>query len=674
LFARIIAGTSWLIGFGSPSQHLVDVVGAYLPAILGALIVIPIYFIGKELASKPIGLIAAGLIAIIPGEFLGRSIFGFTDHHVAEVLFSASAVAFLLVALRNAREKNIGFGNLLRRESIRSIVFSLLAGVFMGAYLLTWIGGLLFVLIISVYFVIQCFINYIKNKPIGYLCIVGLLMFLMADILYLPADIHSLYTVVMLVATILPLILQTVIWFMAKRKLKAYYYFLILFGVGALAFGFSYLVLPSVVDTEILLSRLSAFAPSTGVMTTSETQPLLFPSGVFSLEVLWSNFGPLFYLGLVALGIIGYQSIKQGGDNKMLVVVWSLVILVLAMVQRRFAYYLAVNVALLSGYLMWTVINWVGSNVKAKKRYALIKGANVGLAFGMVFAVVCAPVMTSTVAVASTPLYAPSDAWCETLEWLRVNTPVPFKSDQTALYEIAGVKMSPSLQWVEHEPTYYWHELDEIPDYGVTAWWDYGYWITRIAHRVPVVNPGQMSELQRDVAEFFVSQDCTIDGGLGSEYVIIDYATVTVKFWGVTRHAGGSEQDYFGTYYVSEGSQLRAVQVYYPEYYQSLAVRLYNFNGEAVIPQTTIAITTQLMADKQGDVISVIADTKEFGDYSEALEFVESNEGYRIVGNNPLVSPIPLEKVENYHLAYASSGKILQWGQLLSEVKVFERE
>src|SRR4030042_1305165 len=76
----LISVVSWLFGFGSPSQHTVDVVGVYFPAVLGALTTLPVYFIGKTLFNRWAGVIAAGLVAIFPGEFLGRSLLGFTDY------------------------------------------------------------------------------------------------------------------------------------------------------------------------------------------------------------------------------------------------------------------------------------------------------------------------------------------------------------------------------------------------------------------------------------------------------------------------------------------------------------------------------------------------------------------------------------------------------------------
>lgn len=76
LFVYLLSFFSWAFGAGSPTQHTVDVVSVYFPVIVAAMTVIPVYFIGKTLFNRWAGIIAAGLIAILPGEFLGRTILG----------------------------------------------------------------------------------------------------------------------------------------------------------------------------------------------------------------------------------------------------------------------------------------------------------------------------------------------------------------------------------------------------------------------------------------------------------------------------------------------------------------------------------------------------------------------------------------------------------------------
>ncbi len=180
-FNWLLAGIIWLVSLGSPTQHTIDVVGVYFPAVLGALTVIPVYFIGKELFHHWAGVIAAGLIAIIPGEFLGRSMLGFTDQHVAETLFTTTAILFLILALKTARQRQLTFSHLRHRDwstSAKPLIYSLLSGIFLGIYLITWAGALLFVFIITVYFVIQFIIDHLKDRSTGYLGVVGVILFL----------------------------------------------------------------------------------------------------------------------------------------------------------------------------------------------------------------------------------------------------------------------------------------------------------------------------------------------------------------------------------------------------------------------------------------------------------------------------------------------------------------
>lgn len=104
LFHWLLAGTIWVIGLGSPTQHTIDVVAVYFPAVLGALTVIPVYFLGKVMFGQLAGVVAGVLIATLPGEFLGRSSLGFTDHHVLEVLLTTTALLFVVLAIKG-REK-----------------------------------------------------------------------------------------------------------------------------------------------------------------------------------------------------------------------------------------------------------------------------------------------------------------------------------------------------------------------------------------------------------------------------------------------------------------------------------------------------------------------------------------------------------------------------------------
>jgi dolichyl-diphosphooligosaccharide--protein glycosyltransferase len=45
-------------------------------------------FVGKICGDWKTGLLAAGFTAVVSGQFFSRSLYGYMDHHIAEVLFS----------------------------------------------------------------------------------------------------------------------------------------------------------------------------------------------------------------------------------------------------------------------------------------------------------------------------------------------------------------------------------------------------------------------------------------------------------------------------------------------------------------------------------------------------------------------------------------------------------
>jgi len=636
----LLAGFIWVIGLGSPTQHTVDVVGVYFPAIMGALTVIPVYFIGKALFNKWAGVIAAALIAILPGEFLGRTILGFSDTPAAEILFTATAMAFLILAIKTAGQRGLTFSHLLKCDRaviVRPLVYSLLAGIFLGIYLLTWLGGLLFVFIISLYFIIQFIIDHLRRKPSDHLGIVGVILFLVTLIIFLPFSPSTDLTVAVVVALFIPLVLAGVSLLVSGRGLKPVYYPLSLIGIGVVFIVIFYAVAPGLLDNMWHMFKM-VFAPGGSTATTTlEMQPFLSPQGSFSTLVAWGNFTTSFFLApwwpipgfaFISFIILIWLFIKRRSDDKywLLFFVWTLVILVATLVQRRFAYYLVINIALLSAYISWQAI-WLAGlrklvakpEEKAEKEhyyleatkkhdyyeilgiarsasYREIKKAfrelsskynsdrnltpetednfkeinkafdvlsnpgkradydratreiserkktkrrgggqgitmnhiNVVLAVIVVFFFVLFPNIVKARDMAPKAQFAPSDAWQESLLWMKENTPEPL-GDPDAYYK-----------FYEKPPPGESYEYPESA-YGVTSWWDYGYWISRTAHRLPSANPSQSPGPISRVADLFLSDEESLAEEkmreLESSYVIIDYATCTSKFWAIVSYS-----------------------------------------------------------------------------------------------------------------------------------------
>lgn len=754
-FNWFMAAVVWIIGLGSPTQHTVDMVGVYFPPVLAALTVIPVYFIGKTLFHRWAGVLAAGLVAILPGEFIGRSILGFADTPAIETLFTATTMAFLIMAIKMGLERGLSFNHLRQGDKtviIRPLIFSVLGGAFLGLYLITWQGGMLFAFIITIYLIIQFIINHLRHKPSEHLAIIGFVFFLIALIIFLPVSMFRDLNLAMVAAMLIPLVFISLSRLMAGKNIKPYYYPLSLVGLGAIFLIALQLIAPVVLDSALLKFKM-IFAPggATGA-TTQEMQPFLSPQGSFSTLVAWGNYTTSFFLlpgiaipgfALITFSILIYLANKQPGTKQewwhgaawtvgilavimalivlvtvqsyfalipliilvylffrqrsnekhwLLFLVWTLVILVATLVQRRFAYYLVVNIAVLSAFLSWQLI-WLaglkkvtamreapqdtGTKKKGKESPGwTMHHVNVILAIIVVIILVFSFNIVKAKDVASVARYAPSDAWQESLLWMKDNTPDPL-GDPDAYYKLY---QSPSQGGFQYPET----------AYAVTAWWDYGYWISRTAHRLPNTNPSQAAIPITKVANLFLAEEESetheIMNELGSSYIIADYAFALTKFWAMATWAERDPLGYFDIYYIPyEGNRIIGKPLFYPEYYRSLYVRLYNFNGEAVTAEKPWVITYEDIVDDKGQRFKVVIDRTKFSSYQEAVEYLES-EGTakrRIVGSNPFSSPIPLEPLKNFRMVYSSEHltvhrdygleQVLKEDFMpLSEVKIFQ--
>ena len=117
------------------------------------------------------------------------------------------------------------------------------------------------------------------------------------------------------------------------------------------------------------------------------------------------------------------------------------------------------------------------------------------------------------------------------------------------------------------------------------------------------------------------------------------------------------------------------ITLFYPEYYRSMSTRLYNFDGKAVTPDTLQVISYQETASSEGEVIKQITSVKSFSSYQEAAAYIagQQSANYKIVSNNPLISPVPLEALEHYNLIHASDVPIsLANGKTIPAVTIFE--
>jgi len=697
----------WVFGAGSPSSHLMETVGAYFPAVLGALITVPVYFIGKELFGRTAGLLAAALVAILPGDFLWRSELGFPDHHVVESFLSAVTVMFLVLALKSARGKGLSFGSLKERAwgtLTKPLVYSVLAGIVLGCYLLSWTGGSFFVFIIFVFFVLQYVIDHVRGRSTDYLCVVGMPMLIIALIMVSPVSgqysLGNLQVASLVVAIVTLVALSAVSYLLTGRKARVVYYPLALVVLGAIGLALFYVADRPLLDS--ILGKLNVLNPAGGTLTIAEAKPL-------SLASAWGQFTTAFYLSMISLVIIIYLVIKESAADKTLLLVWSVVMLIATFGQHRFAYYFAVNAAILTGYLSYRLVAFpifgrgrqvteteqvertarqkardkprARKEARRKKekaqarrlsvpasRYLWWRYVYIAVALVVVFFLVYYPNFGEAERWVSADT-GPGEDWHESLVWLgnSTNTPEPF-GDPNFYYE--QYAPPPPGQTYEYPPS----------AYGVMSWWDYGYWITYIAHRIPNANPGGQRGA-RDAGLYFTASDEStanqILDRLGSRYVIVDVDMAMGKYYAMAEWAGKPQDQFYEYYYEKGTGGYSPLLVYYPAFYQSMCIRLYALQDSEWVPQETTVISwtaTDLEdLEKNKVTVKVVTDKKSFSNYADALAFVQKNPSYIIVGTDRFLSPVPLEKLEHYSLVHSSPNAGVKWGNdTISRVLVFK--
>jgi len=276
----------------------------------------------------------------------------------------------------------------------------------------------------------------------------------------------------------------------------------------------------------------------------------------------------------------------------------------------------------------------------------------------VIFFLVFFPNILKAKAFGSMPNYIMNEGWYSSSLWLRDNSPEPF-GDPEFYYEL-------------YPP---WDEF-EYPEtaYGVMSWWDYGYFIMQIAHRIPNANPTQAGATR--AGQFFTAQNESsaneFADRFGSKYVMIDYAMATpAKFYAMVEWAGSNVSEFYEIYYLPTEDGWQMMYLFYPAYYQSTVVRLYNFDGKAVVPTESMVISYE-EEEYEGEKYKIITNGPNppvFPTYEDAQAYVaaQTSGNYRIVGTSPFESPVPLEELNSYELIHQSGATTST-----TTVKIFE--
>ncbi len=601
--ASIIAGAH------TPDQ--VRSVIAFIPTIGGTLLAVPAYILAKEVFDKKTGAIAAFLIVIIPGQLLARSILGFNDHHVWETFWMTFSLALYAYSINLWKGKTA-----IENIKSKKILAPIFAGIAFGSYLDTWAPGFILAPMITLYvFILYLGGKLFKEKDNS--AIIGALMFITAAFMYLPfafeyPGFSTVYyspfqLIVVLGFAVMLILFYTIDKVIQTKNLPEYLTPVAIISLFLLITGIAFVFNPHFMHD--LLSVVGVIHPRGGALTIAEVQPFFTMYGEFSLIPAWLNFGMTFFFSIPAYICLIYWIYKERKNTQLLMLVWSTIMFIALCGQNRFAYYFGSVTAILSAsfliFLLKTYVNyykegkttrlyfvtalWVLAlvilrlnvnyfpyslaiafpaaidamlNVNREANLQLsevISGVN---SKKQTFALITIVALIASSLFLIAPTFGESYVqsqyagginyqWYHALTWMRNNTPYKAFYDKF-FYEIY------KPDYVKHPKPYpYPH-----PTYGIMSWWDYGHWITAIAHRMPIANPfqqgiGNKYNNQPGAAPFFTafneSYADSIAKKLNVKYVISDVEMATGKFYAMAVWAEGSLAKAGMTYYSGVG-------------------------------------------------------------------------------------------------------------------------
>ncbi|WP_049986254.1 oligosaccharyl transferase, archaeosortase A system-associated [Halobellus rufus] len=312
LYDQLIATAALIVGLGDPSQELIAKTLLVTPAILGALVALPTYAVGKRLGGKLGGVFAAIILMLLPGTFLRRSLVGFADHNVAEPLFMMIAVFATMVALTVAERERPVWELIVDRDldGLRgSLKWAALAGFAIAMYMWVWPPGILLVGITGVYFLLQMVASHIQGDSPEHVAFVAGVSMIVAAILMVVRINEPGFGVTgfTLLQVILPLAVGLGAVFLAglarlweSNDLDDRGYPIAVFGIVAISLGLFSVILPSVYGSIVSnFLNTVGFSATATTRTIGEAQPMLAQGASFSEQVI-PQYGFTFFSALAA--------------------------------------------------------------------------------------------------------------------------------------------------------------------------------------------------------------------------------------------------------------------------------------------------------------------------------------------------------------------------------------
>lgn len=539
---------------------------SWIPVIIAMLIVPFVFYFGRHLQGDLCGIAAAFLIAVIPGSYLIRSLYGYVDHHILEsffmLLYACVFSSFLHNIIKEETSSSqyktaltggivtgviLGLGMINAQTMICAAGISTLCILVMGYHLLqshTDIKPLIFYMI--------CFSSIGALITIGGLSPVSIFFNprFLAGSLLLPA-----------LCAIFFGILQ-ILW--REKNLPDTWIFPAIAGTVIGGYLAGHILVPDAINS-IQRDIIGIASPASSSIAIAEYLPL-------SPDIAFFNYHIMLILLIPGLLLLLHEWIRNKNFFALYLMIWTTITSILTIVNTRYEILFAIPLTITTAYAISRLFFFEKKNtdpsetkvtIWQKRPTALIALILLIGTFGLSL---CISVMVATADYNYQP-YIASEDWVEGLLWMKNATPDP------------GV----NYYQIYHADSF------RYPDaaYGVLSWWDYGHWITTIAHRMAVTNPF-LAHVDM-AAQFFMSREEKTADKISADndirYIITDADMLfdTMQMMIRVYSPEATPGQYMGLLFVNDSTGKPVTAIGYREpFYESMVTRLHVFDGTGV--------------------------------------------------------------------------------------------
>ncbi|OPY49165.1 MAG: Dolichyl-monophosphooligosaccharide--protein glycosyltransferase AglB [Methanosaeta sp. PtaU1.Bin112] len=524
------------VALGQHSKAGIELTACFAPLIFGLIAIVAVYYIIRELFDHKVALLAAFMAALAP-YYLLYTMFAAMDHHCLEVMLLIIILLFMIMAIS-------------RKEKM--YLYTIACGVAMALLAYTWQGADIYLAIFLFYAAVQITMDLKEGKSSKETAIIILGAYAIAFILVLPfgntawlsASFHGIGAMVVGLCVMFALA-----YLIAKRRIswKAFPLIILLisalfavvsefaggfFGViGLIEFGMEY------IWGGEMIGKIS------------EAEPLIYDAETF-YQVVFTMLGCnlLFSLGgLVASVICIRRSTGPKRQGQILLLIWMAATLILTFGQSRFLYVSTITMGILISILFFLILDLL--NERSLQAGQSQPVGHSRLLAGLLFLLLVLPTALDAASFAESSPPVVAGDWADALTWLKDN------SNTTSFFE------SP----------------DEVAEYSVMNWWDYGNWVLYLAQRPVVANNFQAGV--SDAARFYLSEDeqeaTSVLDARRSKYIIVDNKMIYGKLASLTAWANED----LSTYIKREDYGSEFVATPKDRLYNTTLGKLYLFDG-----------------------------------------------------------------------------------------------